>query len=150
MECFSKRSNYQGRKDVYKILLETAWEKLYATQCPYNFIESEGAPDLNRKLSNTIPNSAIIIGLFDSDHEGIGQANGLGFQKEKDFYVKKKDGYANIYALTLPVPDHKIQYKRRKKFEIENYFSDDVLRSLSDLSYEVCLDENGKFIVRDG
>ncbi|MBQ8250302.1 MAG: AAA family ATPase [Alphaproteobacteria bacterium] len=138
----------EGKFD--KILLETAWEKLYATQCPYNFIESEGAPDLNRKLRNTIPNSVIIIGLFDSDHEGIGQANGLGFQKEKDFYVKKKDGYANIYALTLPVPEHKIQYKRRKKFEIENYFSDDVLRSLSDLSYEVCLDEKGKFIVRDG
>lgn len=142
----------EGNNDP--IILKTAWKKLYPnTPCPYNFLPSTGAQNLNGKLRNTIPSSVIVIGVFDSDHAGINQAEGLlknGFQNEQDFYVKKQEGFADIYALTLPVPEQKIQYRRHKKFEIENYFQNIVLQSLSKIIHVASLDENGEEVLVNG
>lgn len=135
-------------------ILKTAWNKLYPDRkCPYNFVPSTGAKNLNNKLQNAIPQASILIGLFDADHEGIYQAKGLvgsGFQNEQDFYVKKQEGFADIYALTLPVPEQKIQYRRHKKFEIENYFQNIVLQSLSKIIHVASLDENGEEVLVNG
>ncbi len=153
LEIFRKKNKpiILTEGDTDPIILRYAWKVLYQKECPYDFIPRSGAKELNSTLRQHIAPVNTIIGLFDADETGINQAAGLNFlQKSDNLYVKINDNYANIYALTLPVPDEKKQYKYHKIFEIENYFADEVLKLYADERYKIELDEQGQDVIING
>lgn len=75
-----------------------------------------------------------IIGIYDHDSAGFQEFNGL--KKEEYDTIKeglvKKHKTKDIYAIVLPIPDSLTKYKQERQefkfFEIEHYFSEDLLK----------------------
>ena len=122
-------------------IINKAWTELNpGVEMPFDVvglsvIGGSGANALNNVMAKmpAIPNKKI-IGIFDADSEGKKAFDGLsqnqGFVPVQNIIgVKTKD--KNICVLQLPVPQSKIHMKDKAEgFEIEDYFSDDLLESL--------------------
>ena len=122
-------------------IINKAWTELNpGVEIPFDVvglsvIGGSGANALNNVMAKmpAIPNKKI-IGIFDADSEGKKAFDGLGQNQgfapaQNIIGVKTKD--RNICVLQLPVPQSKIHMKDKAEgFEIEDYFSDDLLESV--------------------
>ncbi len=148
----------EGKTD--KKIIETAWEKLYLnTEIPFEILDAGthpnakerngGAKELNEQLRyicNSPPHHKI-IGVFDNDGEGNKQFNGLLTNKNgwkllthkisnlEETLVYKKHPENEVYAILLPIPksrdNYKDQDKRSEYLCIEHYFPDFILEKYS-------------------
>lgn len=135
----------EGKTD--KILLETAWGKLYPNEImPYHIISSGleleeakrsgGADSVRRTIEfiSTISDMKLIA-LFDNDREGNEQFKGLNKNIFENYSIQneiRKHKKKDIYGLLLPVPTNRNIFVTsdnltQRYFVIEHYFSDDIL-----------------------
>lgn len=128
----------EGESD--KILLETAWKKLYPSIPMPFYIHICYADTQVKSLIERIDLNSFqgktFIGLFDFD-SAYNQWNGVAskWQKkqtdEKQCLLNKKDNLP-IYAMLLPIPDFRVNYasselKGNSALSIELLFKDDVI-----------------------
>jgi len=130
----------EGKTD--KIIIETAWDKLYpGEEIPFNVsscdLEDEangggkaGCGILRKHLESVRhDNQSLVIGLFDYDKAGI-----EAFQLDKNYSLV--DGYSNVkkskngkgYAILLPIPPGKEEFAKYKNLPIEYYFHENDLK----------------------
>lgn len=137
-----------------KLILETAWRKLYDTPCPFLFISSGtnsvanddrtgNAADVRRTLefvASIQPHNITrikLIGLFDNDSEGYAQFKGLNkkiFETHTFDKDERKHKVQNIYGMVLPVPGNRLNFvtngsSSNRALVIEHYFSDQLLEN---------------------
>lgn len=127
----------EGYTDVE--ILEHAFTILTNGKIPYWKIKpagnkSGGANEVKFVLDKCKPLSSeneIIIGIFDSDTEGVNQFDGLQFDFYNDYTRVKKMQDANIFGIKLPVPDFREIYVKQERehlyLAIEHYFEDELL-----------------------
>lgn len=135
----------EGKTD--KVLIETAWGKLYPTEeMPYNITSSGIGLDENTRTGNadsvrrtveflSTISDVKLIGLFDNDREGNVQFKGLQksiFEKHSKEVFHRKHKTKNMYGLLLPVPTNRKEFITdnditQRYFVIEHYFSNEIL-----------------------
>lgn len=137
----------EGKTDV--AIMETAWNKLFNTiKMPFVLISSGiesnnasrtgSAETVRRSLEyiSTILNRPV-IGLFDNDREGNEQFKGLNkkiFEDHSATSTTRKHRTKNIWGMLLPPPEMRKKFVtgdniKYRYFQIEHYFSDDLLAS---------------------
>lgn len=136
----------EGKTD--KRIIETAWNKLYGNEMPYEVVASGFDIDENQRTgsADSVMNAItylstltdrITIGLFDNDRAGREKYKGL---KNQIFhpYVSTENSRQhktkNIFGMCLPVPEVRSVFVRdesvtQRYFAIEHYFSDEVLET---------------------
>jgi 5S rRNA maturation endonuclease (ribonuclease M5) len=138
----------EGKSD--KWIIDTSWKKLFHDNpCTFTVIpsglylnedESEGSAEQVRRAIeylSTISKKKIIFGVFDNDREGNEQFKGLNkriFEEHKLTSNSRKHKKSNTYGIILPVPEFRKTFVDSRNllyrfFEIEHYFSDQVLKS---------------------
>lgn len=120
----------EGKTD--KMILKTAWQKLYKqVEMPF-FIEScDSVGTLSTYLKHIRPeNSHLAIGLFDNDAEGIKLYKNLSFDNVDKFKAKIAT-HKKVAAFLLPVPEGKKEYQEWENLCIEFYFSEKALVHLN-------------------
>lgn len=124
-----------------KIILETAWNKLFETELPF-FIQDcfdasflgnlfRRAEDAQDGIFSKYPDK-IFISLFDFDQEGYNTWNGL---RKKYFNIEKdpmkaltlKHKTRNAYSILLPVPNNKNIIKQVIKCGNETFKNESIL-----------------------
>lgn len=124
----------EGRTD--KIILETAWKKLYNEECPLTIAPVELKPGISAgttalvdDLNSHRKQHGVIIGIFDRDADGIkSYTRDLHAEfEEKDNFKIAEDRRAA--AFLLPIPSGKEKLAELKKLWIENYFSESALKT---------------------
>lgn len=134
----------EGMSD--KLILETAWKKLYNAESLFSIASVElkpgisvGATALVDELNSHRRQHGMIIGIFDRDSEGIKALRNLHSEfKEEDQFKISEDRLAA--AFLLPVPSGKERLADLEKLWIENYFSESALHKTT---------ESGKGLVFD-
>ena len=130
-----------------KLILETAWKKLYGDKFLFTISSVElkpsiggGTAGLADELNSHRKQHGIIIGIFDRDTDGIRSYNREIHSEytEKDDYKISEERYAA--AFLLPIPDSKKNLAKLEKLWIENYFSESALDTKT---------EDGKGLVFD-
>lgn len=124
-----------------KILLETAWNKLYNSTIPFFIHTCFCANQIRTLLSQNelckINSNKTFIGIFDFD-SAFSQWNGLSSKtwKEKEvdekFGLLKKEDGCEKYAFLLPIPDFRADYASKNwgddsMLEIELLFKDEII-----------------------
>ncbi|GIO13231.1 hypothetical protein J19TS2_27860 [Cohnella xylanilytica] len=130
----------EGKTD--KMILETAWSKLYPErEMPFNITSCDledgtsgggaaGCGILRKQLESVRHDSPnIIIGLFDYDQAGMD-----AFKLDKNYTLT--EGYSNIkrnkngrgFAVLLPIPEGREDFETTKNLPIEFYFEEADLR----------------------
>jgi RNA-directed DNA polymerase len=117
-----------------KLILETAWKKLYGDKFLFTVSSVElkpsvggGTTGLVDELNSHRKQHGIIIGIFDRDTDGIKSYN-RDLHSEytiKDDYKISEERRAA--AFLLPIPDGKKKLAELEKLWIENYFSEMAL-----------------------
>jgi len=136
----------EGKTD--KWIIEKAWNKLYPNnEIPFEIFpsgrylneeESTGSAEQVRTaielISPMIKDNNIIIGLFDNDREGNEQFKGLNgkiFNNYDSKEILRRHKKKKIYGLLLPIPEIRKNFIGKQEihryFEIEHYFSDQIL-----------------------
>lgn len=125
-----------------KIIIETAWSKLYGNEIPFFIQDCFDAPflgNLFRRAEDTQDgifvnySDKIFIALFDFDQEGYNVWNGLK-KKYKMIEVNPKKGLTikhnsfTAYAILLPVPENKDIIKQVIKSENLTYENESILQ----------------------
>lgn len=117
-----------------------------------------GAAELAKCLANSskLAFHEKVIGIFDNDEGGIHHFTGglpdskFAFFEQSDRIKKHKE--AEIYGVKLPIPPFKsVYYQKDQKFNffsIEQYFSDDYLKS-QNMLLETPMSSSGIYKVRD-
>ncbi len=125
-------------------ILEHAFMILTKGEVPYWSIkpagirsDSGGANEVSKTLHQARPilsENEILIGIFDRDSKGLAEYNGLkshAFESLQNNTLKKHVE-AEIYALCLPLPEHRENYDQKNQsfnfLSIEHYFSDEFLK----------------------
>ena len=119
-----------------KLILETAWKKLYNEECLFTISSVEikpsvggGTPALVDQLNSHRKQHGIIIGIFDRDGAGIkSYTKNLhsDYEEKVDFKVSEVRRSASFL---LPVPTGKEKLAELEKLWIENYFSESALNT---------------------
>jgi RNA-directed DNA polymerase len=119
-----------------KLILQTAWKKLYPdAECLFRIESVElkpgtagGSNSLADELNTHRKEHGMIIGIFDRDTEGI-----RSFARLHAEFVEKYDCKAaaerSAGAFLLPIPAGKENLARLEKLWIENYFSETALNT---------------------
>jgi len=119
-----------------KLILETAWKKLYGDKFLFTISSVELKPSVGGGIAGLVDelNShrkqhGIIIGIFDRDTDGIKSYNRELHSEytEKDDYKISEERCAA--AFLLPIPDSRKNLAKLEKLWIENYFSESALES---------------------
>ena len=129
----------EGKSD--KNILQTAWNKLYASPIEFTIRVADpfegdkdksaaGASSVISALESIHPeDNRKLIGILDYDDEGIKCFKKLSknFQSINNYdYVKKhKNGLS--YAFLLPKPNNRDAYYKNQNLCIEYYFDDEIL-----------------------
>ncbi len=117
-----------------KLILETAWKKLYGDRFLFTISSVELKPSLGGgttglvdELNSHRKQHGIVIGIFDRDADGIKSYN-RDLHSEytiQDEYKISEERHAA--AFLLPIPDGKKKLAELEKLWIENYFSESAL-----------------------
>lgn len=121
----------EGKTDA--LILKTAWEKLYSTECPYDIkscnvnnetdTSSAGCAMLRSYLeSYRFDSQNIVIGLFDRDTAGIKEYSLNKNFRESDNTKWKYSRNGKAYAMLLPIPIGKEQFATSENLSIEFMF----------------------------
>lgn len=130
-------------------LLKLAWEKRRGRQeMAFDILPANGARVLNRLLNQGGPllkalgnSGTYIVGIFDFDHEGFGQWNGLWdhasgdemeLRHDEALGATRRSDCGLLWAMLLPVPEHRRTYASTKlasgsRMPIELLFPDEFL-----------------------
>jgi predicted ATPase len=120
-------------------ILKAAWEKLYPAEvCPFSWRPTFGARKLSAWLNESRnldePGHAPVVGLFDFDHEGFCQWNGVWkdrpFLGDDDQGIIKRHSSKDAWAMLLPVPAFRrllasINLRQESRVAIELLFRDE-------------------------
>ncbi len=124
----------EGRTD--KIILETAWQRLYKDECLFTIAPVELRPGISTgttalvdELNSHRKQHGMIIGIFDRDADGIKSYNRdlhAEFEEKDEFKISDDRRAA---AFLLPIPNGKEKLAELKKLWIENFFSESALKT---------------------
>ncbi|WP_336937526.1 ATP-dependent nuclease [Vibrio cholerae] len=136
----------EGKTD--KIIIETAWAKLFNTEIPYEIIASGFDIDESKRSgsADSVMNAItylstltdrITIGLFDNDRAGREKYKGLNKQIFSDYVDSenvRKHKVKNIFGVCLPVPSSRSIFitagsVTQRYFAIEHYFENQILEN---------------------
>lgn len=124
-----------------KIILETAWSKLYGKKMPFiiqDCFDASFLGNLFKRAENerdgifiNYPNR-IFIALFDFDQKGYNEWNNLKskydiIDETPQNALTKKHSIRNAYALLLPVPENDVIIKQVIKSGTETYKNESIL-----------------------
>ncbi|RFB73968.1 MULTISPECIES: ATP-binding protein [unclassified Herbaspirillum] len=151
----------EGKSD--KLIIDTAWEKLYKKPMPFKVRVADPAGDggtggagmLAKTIESVHPDDGRkCIAIFDQDHEGIKSFQGLSknFTLLSAFNDCKVHKNKHSYVFLLPAPSYRSDYVDAQNHMIEYMFDDHALgtkhrgRGLTFSQGEAALLVNGKKI----